>query len=235
MVILTATLALAGCAAPGPLPTPTTKPTTSTSGPAPSTSTPEPTDAPVDPESQMLSSVTRIVVRPELLQLMNEGGAELGTISYDAAAETFVGLFTELLGAAPIVTDTPGGHEWPPVTHYTWDGFELRDDHETGDYQLDMNLSVTFTEPEIGLRHIAVSTIQGFKPGDDLRWLAKYMDEPFYEDRDFNQIQAEHGPPIGEQSPHSEYSNSNSVTGQNLHNHAGSVIFAPWNFGIGHV
>jgi hypothetical protein len=59
------------------------------------------------------------------------------------------------------------------------------------------------------------------------------MDEPFYEESEFRSK-----PSMARRSESSQYlesSNSNSVTGQNLHNDDGSVIFAPWNFGIGHV
>lgn len=234
---LAASILLAGCTAPESLPRPTGKPDTSTSNPS---LPPTPTGAATpgssaDEQSSTRASITQIIVRPELLQMKDKNDVELGTISYDATAEMFVDLFTDLMGAAPTVTDTPGGHEWSPVTHYAWDGFELQDDHEQGDYKADMNVSVMFTEPELGPRHITVSTIQGFKPGDDLRWLAKYMDEPFHEDSAFHQIQAEHGPPVGEQSPHYPYSNSHSVTGQTTQTSDRSGIFAPWNFGIGHV
>jgi hypothetical protein len=230
---LAATMLLAGCTASDGSPEPTQRPDASTPAAAPvGTATPAP---PAGRESQIRAAITQIIVRPELLQLKDKEGALLGSISYDATAEVFVDLFTELMGAAPTVTDTPGGIEALPVTHYSWSGFELQDDHEPGDYEADMNVSVTFTAAELGPRRITVSTIQGFKPGDDLRWLANYMDEPFYEESEFNQIQAEHGPPIGEQAQYNAYSNSNSVTGQNLYKHDGSVIFAPWNFGIGHV
>jgi hypothetical protein len=236
-VVLAANVLLAGCTASDDSPKPTGEPGTSTStqseSPTPTGSgTPGP---PADQQSQIRAAITQIAVRPEMLQLKDKNGVELGSISYDDTADKFVDLFTHLIGAAPTVTDTPGGHEWSPVTHYEWDGFELLDDHEEGDYEADMNVSVMFTEPELGPRRITVSTIQGFKPGDDLRWLATYMDEPFDEDFEFHQIQAEHGPPIGEQMQGYVYSNSNSVTGQTARTGDRSVIFAPWNFGIGHV
>jgi hypothetical protein len=234
---LAAIMLLAGCTASDSSPRPTGDPDASTSSPSlPPTpagaATPGPT---ADEQGLTRAAVTQITVRPELLQLKDKDGVELGTVSYDAQAEIFVDLFTDLLGAAPSVTDTPGGHEWSPVTHYEWEGFVVRDDHESGDYESDMNVSVMFTEPELGPRHITVSTLQGFKPGDDLRWLAEYMDEPFTEESEFHQIQAEHGPPIGEQMQDTVYSNSYSVAGQTMPESDRSGIFAPWNFGIGHV
>ena len=220
---------LAGCAAPSPTPT------ADASRSAKPTGSPTSSEVPRAADDQARDTITSIVVRPEMLQLMDKNGAEVETISYDASAEEFVGMFTSLMKAEPAVTENPGGMESSPTTMYTWDGFELADDHERDGGVSDMDVAVTFTKPQLGPRAITVATIQGFKPGDDLRWLAKYMNEPFNEGADFNQIQAEHGAPIGDQLPGSPYSNSNSVTGQNLYQHEGSVVFAPWNFGIGHV
>lgn len=227
VIALAATLLVVGCTS-APSPKPTGKP-----DPTP-TAAPTITTAP-DPAAETRAAITSIVVRPEMLQFLDTAGTERLTLSYDADAQLYVDLFTDLLGAAPAIEDTPGGNESQPTTTYSWDGFELRDDHENGGFESDMNVSVMFSAPALGPRSISVATIQGFKPGDDLRWLATYMDEPFVEDGGFNQIQAEHGPPIGEQQPGSPYSNSNSVSGQNLYRQDGTVIFAPWNFGIGHV
>ncbi|MFT2815801.1 hypothetical protein [Leifsonia sp. A12D58] len=230
---LAAAMALTGCVASDPAPTNT--------GQAQDASSPRPIPSstasaiPVPSGAQRAyEAVTQIIVRPEILELKDSSGADVATLSYDAAAEEFVGLFTEILDADPVVTEFPGGLETLPTTRYAWTGFELMDDHEHGDAQSDMNVSVKFTAPELGARGITVSTIQGFKPGDDLRWLATYMDEPYYDDSEYQQIQAEHGPPIGEQEI-SGYSNSHSVAGRTNYPEGGTAIYAPWNFGIGHV
>ncbi|MEL4320062.1 hypothetical protein WJX64_13685 [Leifsonia sp. YIM 134122] len=234
--VAVASLLLVGCTS-----APSSKPTT---GPGTSTSDPSPTATPTEdavpavspgPEAESRAAITRIVVRPEYLQFIDESGAELQSISYDDAADAYVELFTDLMGAGPDISDTPGGNESLPTTHYEWDGFVLRDDHESGDTEWDMNVSVTFTKAELGPRHIGVATTQGFQPGDDLGWLATYMNEPYDENAAFHQVQAEHGEPIGEQNPDNPYSNSNSVAGQDGFKQEGTVIFAPWNFGIGHV
>lgn len=243
MAALVAATILTGCTSPAePGPSKSPHPTAASTGkPAPS-ATPKPapvTTATAKPTPTATpdwrDGITQITVRPELLQLKDAAGTELGTISYDATADEFVTLFSDLLGAAPVVKDHPGGHEWMPWTSYSWDGFELDDDHESGEWQADMNVSVTFSDPELGPRKISVSTIQGFQPGGDLAWLARWMDEPYHPDSQFNQVQAEHGDPVGPKSDWNEYSNSNSVTGQNGYPDPSSVIFAPWNFGIGHV
>ena len=223
------TVTLAGCVAS----VPEGQDATSSPRPGPTGGT---TAIPVAPSAQQkYDAVTQIIVRPEMLELKDVSGADVATMSYGATADEFGEAFTALLGAAPTITEFPGGTESQPETRYVWEGFQLADDHERGDYQDAMNVAVTFSAPALGPRGITVSTVQGFKPGDDLRWLATYMDEPFDEASDFHQIQAEHGDPIGEQSAHSEYSNSNSVTGQTGYPDKTSVIFAPWNFGIGHV
>ncbi|KQO98684.1 hypothetical protein [Leifsonia sp. Leaf264] len=180
-----------------------------------------------------MDTITQITVRPEQLDMKDASGEIIVGLSYDLDVKTFVQNMTWVIGSEPTISDTPGGSEWWPVTHYKWPGFEVMDDHETGGKNMDMNLAVVFLEPVIG-GDISVSTIQGFQPGDDLGWLARYMDEPYNPDSDFNQVQAEHGPPIGPKYME-KYSNSNSVTGQNRYQHEGSVIFAPYNFGIGHV
>lgn len=181
---------------------------------------------PVDP----LAAVTAVIVRPEHLDLNDAGGATIRTLSYDADASEFAAAMSIIVGAAPTIAEHPGGHEWSPWTEYAWPGFELRDDHEGGEYEQDMNLAVSFSTPTIG-QNVSVATIQGFQPGDDLAGLAEWMDEP-YTAGNFNQIQAERGPDIGPRQSE-KYANANSVTGQDF---AGStVIHAPWNFGIGHV
>jgi len=184
------------------------------------------TAEPVDP----LAAVTAVVVRPENLDLNDAAGATVHTLSYDADAAEFVAGMSVVLRAEPTVTEHPGGHEWSPWTQYDWPGLELRDDHEGGDFEQDMNLAVTFQAPTIG-HGVSVATIQGFQPGGDLAWLAQQMDETYTPDGT-NQIQAERGPEIG---PHHDgpYANANSVAGQDFT--GSTVIVAPWNFGIGHV
>ncbi|NYJ20284.1 hypothetical protein [Glaciibacter psychrotolerans] len=218
-------IALTGCAA-APIPTPPRSPSSAPSdGPhAAPRATPEPQT--VDP----LAAVTSIVVRPENLDLNDADGTTIQELSYDADAAEFVAALSGVLHATPAVAEKPGGIEWSPSTEYVWPGVTLRDDHERGDYQQDMNLEVEFSLPMVGLG-VSVATIQGFQPGADLEWLARWMDEPFSAEN-FNVVQAEHGPEIGPRT-HDTYANANSVA---VRDFTGStVIYAPWNFGIGHV
>jgi hypothetical protein len=189
--------------------------------------------------------VTELVVRPEHLDLLNGAGTVVGTLSYDAAAEVFVDTLSGVLGGPPDVAEVPGGHEWPPTTRYTWPGVLVVDDHERGGEQLDMNVSARFTHPVVG-DGIAVSTVQGFRPGDDLEAFAAQIGEQWH-GTGYDEFPAETGPELGERmydassGTYWEYANANAVS-VNLWGGATSadptvtsVIFAPWNFGIGHV
>ncbi|MET0844273.1 MAG: hypothetical protein ABWY23_10495 [Mycetocola sp.] len=190
-------------------------------------------EAPDGAEAPRGAAIAKIVVRPEMLQLVDEAGTDLSTLSYDADATEFVTLFTDLMAADPVIEESPGGKESWPSTIYTWDGVQIWDDHEKEGEML-MNVAISFSEPEIGPRGIAVSTIQGFQPGDDLQWLAEYMDEPYSDEWPTQEVQAEHGPPVGEpMSPDSKYSNSYSVMGHSpLPGTDKTAIVAPRNLGI---
>lgn len=185
-----------------------------------------PTAEPVNP----LAAVSAVIVRPENLDLNDATGATIRALSYDSEADEFVAAMSLVLGAGPTVTEHRGGHEWSPWTQYDWPGLQVNDDHEGGDFEQDMNLSVRFEAPTVG-QGVSVATIQGFQPGGDLAWLADWMDET-YTPGGSNQIQAERGPDIGPRN-FPEYANANSVAGQDFT--GTTVIFAPWNFGIGHV
>lgn len=204
------------------------------SGPGLATSTPRatPSATPTAESVNPLAAVTAIIVRPEHLDLNDATGATIRTLSYDADAAEFVAAMSVLLGADPTVSEYAGHSELAPATNYEWPGLRMRDDHESGDYQQDMNLEVMFEAPTIG-PGVSVATIQGFQPGGDLAWLAEWMGESYNPSETVNQIQAERGPDIGPRQPGGKYANAHSVTGQDFT--GSTVIFAPWNFGIGHV
>jgi hypothetical protein len=197
--------------------------------------TPEPI-AEIDPV------VTRIVPRPEHLDLVNSAGVVVTRLSYDAEAATFVDTLVDALGGPPEVEEWAGGHEWFPSTRYTWPGVSVSDDHEPDGMASDMNVNIRFTHPVVG-DGIAVSTIQGFRPGDDLRAFADELGEEWH-GGEFEEFPAETGPDIGPRGynewddTYAEYANANAVA---VNTWGGddpsvtSVIFAPWNFGVGHV
>jgi hypothetical protein len=203
------------------------------------TAVPAPTPKPivdVDPV------VTQIVVRPEHLDLVNGSGVVVEELSYDAEAGAFIDAISNVLGGPPDVADRPGGHEWFPSTRYTWPGMAVVDDHEPGEFQADMNVSVTFTHPIVG-NGISVSTTQGFRPGDDLRALADQLGEEWH-GTGYEEFPVETGPDLGDRMYDSwndtywKYANANAVSvSQWAPNDPSvtSVVSAPWNFGIGHV
>ncbi|MGI9822872.1 hypothetical protein [Agromyces sp. Marseille-Q5079] len=234
IVAVAAVLLLAGCSAAAP--TPTTTPDAAEQPEASPTPTVEP--EPVDP----LTTVATIVVRPEQLELLDASDAVITTLSYDDEAAEFIGALTTVLGAAPAQSESEGGLESPPSTAYDWDGLSVRDDHEAdvategeGTYDgIDMNVSVNFATPTVG-DGVAVRTVNGFQPGGDAEALAAELGEPWY-DNGYDQVRVETGAPIGEPTPGIEYENAYSVAVNTWeHDGVSNTVFAPWNFGIGHV
>lgn len=223
-------LALSACTS-GPAPMPAQSFTAaSTPRPLP-TVTPAAEPAPAD----TLTTVTTIVVRPEHLELRDAADTLVLTLSYDADSVTIVDTLSTVLEAEPTQTDSAGGMESPPATQYQWDGVRVWDDHDDSDGWglVDMNVSILFTTPLVG-DGVSVRTSTGFAPGDDAEALATELGEPWY-GNGIDQVRVESGEPIGEPN-FDEYENAYSVAVNAWEAHgATSAIFAPWNFGIGHV
>ena len=227
-----AALLLTGCTF-GPSPVPTSSPeAAATPSPTP-TAEPEP----IDP----LATVTEIVVRPEQLELHDAQGV-VATLSYDADASEFIDTLSTVLGTTPELSEHGGSMETPPRTEYSWDGLLASDDHEEevatdGDQEygpIDMNVSVLFSAPTVG-DGVTVRTVTGFQPGGDSQALAAELGEPWY-GNGYDQVRVESGEPIGEQQPYSNYENAFSVAVNTWEwKGASNTVFAPWNFGIGHV
>ncbi|WP_157425794.1 hypothetical protein [Agromyces salentinus] len=183
-----------------------------------------------------------IVVRPEHLDLVDSAGAVVTTLSYDAESAEFIDTLSTVLGAEPTPSEHGGSLETPPRTEYDWDGVRVTDDldakvpTENGPIygEIDMNLSVLFTAPTVG-DGVAVRTVNGFQPGGDAHALAIELGEPWY-GNGYDQVRVETGEPIGEQQPYNEYENAYSVAVNTWEwQGASNTVFAPWNFGVGHV
>lgn len=175
--LVAAGLLFTGCVVAPPDPTRPPEPTPTRSS-RPDAVAP-PTDAPTpgpEPVVAVDPAVTHLVVRPEHLDLVNGAGVVVRELSYDAEAQAFVDALSGVLGGPPDVEERPGGHEWLPTTRYTWPGVIVVDDHESGEHEADMNVSVRFTLPLVG-SGIGVSTMQGFRPGDDPRAFAEELGE----------------------------------------------------------
>ncbi|SIN70182.1 hypothetical protein [Agromyces cerinus] len=245
-VLFAAVLALTACVpSPDPSPTRTPNPTrTPSAAPTPHASA-APTESapPTEPGEVVDPVVTRIVVRPEQLDLVNRAGVVVGELSYDAEAVAFVDTISNVLGGPPDVEERPGGHEWFPWTKYTWPGAVVIDDHEPEGISSDMNVAVEFTHPVVG-DGISVATVQGFRPGDDAQAFAAEVGVTWH-GNGFDQFPAETGPDIGERGydewagTYWEYANANAVAvslwSRSSDPAVTSVLQAPWNFGIGHV
>jgi hypothetical protein len=244
---IAAALTFAGCVtAPEPDPSPTPVETEAAPRPTPSVA---PVAAPVDPASpgHTAADTAHITVRPELLELHADDGSLIQELSYDADAAAFIATLSEALGGAPSVKENPRGHEWWASTRYTWPGVTVTDDHEEGGVESDMNVSVTFTHPVVA-DNVSVSTVQGYRPGDDLEAFAAQLGEKWYEPgvSPINDFPAETGPEIGPRGydewtdTYWDRANANSVSVSNWAGSEGSptsgtIIQAPFNYGIGHV
>lgn len=223
-----AVLVLTGCSfGPSPAPTPTPDAASSTPSPTP---TVEP--VPIDP----LTTVTEIVVRPEHLELHDSEGVVVATLSYDADTADIIGTLSIVLAAEPTQTQTGAGMEARPATQYLWDGLRVWDDDDNAELggPTEMNVSVHFTTPTVG-DGVAVRTVNGFQPGGDAQALAAELGEP-WSGNGYDQVRVETGEPIGEQQPGNEYENAYSVSVNAVEwQGTSNSLFAPWNFGVGHV
>lgn len=230
-----AALVLTGCTF-GPTPVPT--PTPHEADPAIARPTPTVEPEPID----LLTTVTEIVVRPEQLELYDAEGVVVATLSYDTEVSEFTAALSTMLGASPELSEFTASMETPARTEYTWNGVLVMDDHEEaisanglGGYgPIDMNVSVMFAAPTVG-DGVAVRTVNGYQPGGDAQALAAELGEPWY-GNGYDQVRVETGEPIGEQQPYSDYENAFSVAVNTWEwRGASNFVFAPWNFGIGHV
>lgn len=224
---IAAVLVLTGCTF-GPSPVPT--PTSDAAGSPSASPTVEP--EPVDP----LTTVTEIVVRPEQLELHDSQGVVVTTLSYDADAAEIIGVLSIVLAAEPTQTETAGGLESRPATQYLWDGVRIWDDDDSVELggPDEMNVSVLFTAPTVG-DGVVVRTVNGYQPGGDAQSLAAELGEPWYGNGN-DQVRVETGEPVGEQQPGSDSENAYSVAVNTWEwQGASNSVFAPWNFGIGHV
>ncbi|MFF2389538.1 hypothetical protein [Agromyces sp. NPDC058104] len=226
---LTVVLALTGCFG-----APTAPPETAPSAEP----TPSAEAVPVDP----ITTTAAIVVRPEQLEFVDASGAVVHSLSYDAEAAEFVAALSTIAGAEPEQAEHPASMETPPRTDYTWPGVILSDDHEEeisdngfGGYgPIDMNVSVNFGAPTLG-DGVVVRTVDGFQPGGDAEALAAELGEPWL-DNGYDQVRVETGEPIGPQQAGHDVENAYSVAVNTWEwQGASNRVFAPWNFGIGHV
>ena len=236
-------LALAGCV--GPAPTPSLTPDAATPHPTATA----PTAEPVDP----LTTVTSIVLRPEAVDLVDDAGATVETLSYDLPAAEFVGALAGVLGAEPEVEEFLGRCcEVPARTSYRWPGLEVWDDHVGGFDEIDPTIWIPEDGPDLQDMNLLViagaldshgillTTRQGAHAGTDAAVLADDLGLPYVGDG-FDAIPVETGPELGPptrpddvDSRFAGMPNAYSVVVQTWGD-AGTRLMAPHNVGVPHV
>ena len=198
-VALAVLLMLTACVGGAPSKTPPALPTADASSPS----------QPVI-ESDPLETVSTIVVRPEHLELQDDSGAIVQTLSYDLTLEEYAAALTIVFDVEPTLEEYVGSCcESPPATSSQWGGFTVTDDHmgsfadhdqtlwipeDVPDYR-GMNLSVRVTEPTVGDIHI--TTMAGFEVGDDVPALADAVGWPYDPAADHHAIPIENGTELG--------------------------------------
>ena len=217
-------------------------PPTSTPDGAISTPTPTPSRTPVQeyevstatpapPQIDPLLTVTTIVVRPERLDLADSTGTVVRELSYDDDTTNFVQTLSAVLGEAPAIEEHSSENE---VVHrmYTWPGLRVSDQLRTGLGYQTMNVSVGFEAATLG-DGVAVTTVSGFAPGQDLASYAASVGAAYYPEGAENIIALETGPERGPSSRPERGPNAHAVAasdwGQTFT--SPSVVFAPFNFG----
>lgn len=189
------------------------------------------TATPAPPQTDPLLTVTTIVVRPERLDLADSAGTVVRELSYDDDTTYFIQTLSAVLGEAPAIEE----HSWESEVvnrMYTWPGLWVSDQLRTGLGYQTMNVSVGFDSPTLG-DGVAVTTVSGFAPGQDLASYAASVGAAYYPEGAENIIALETGPERGPSSRPERGPNAHAVAasdwGQTFT--GPSVVFAPFNFG----
>ncbi|MCS0498520.1 hypothetical protein [Protaetiibacter mangrovi] len=159
-------LALVGCGPAAPSGSPTSPPASA-----------EPSAAPVDDEADApepavdpLTTVTRIMVRSDILYFGDTAGWALDGFRYTDDPTQVVAMLTTVFGAAPSLSTEPGSLESNPAELYDWGGFVLGVPQITGERGLYDLLFVRASSPSI--HGVTVETADGIRVGsamDDAR------------------------------------------------------------------
>jgi hypothetical protein len=98
--------------------------TTSTPVPPPA-ATAEPSTLPTPSADEALDAVTTLVVKPNGVQLTDQGGTVSVSLDYLAEPADAVGVLAKVFDAEPVIESHEGSSHFPPSTSYRWDGFVL--------------------------------------------------------------------------------------------------------------
>jgi hypothetical protein len=180
--VCAAALALLLSACTGPVPDPTPSPTPSPTGdavPAPTT-TPGPGSEPIVDPVVSLGDVTRMVARPEALELVDANGEVVRALPYAGSPGEAIAVLTEIVGAAPVdTTHARGTHNLATVAH-AWDDVLLLNEFEFEEEDLSWrtehtaNFSISFGAARV--RGIPLTTSAGVSVGDDWASVAAGLD-----------------------------------------------------------
>ncbi|WP_353814838.1 hypothetical protein [Agromyces sp. SYSU T00266] len=207
------------------------------------TADPAPTATPAGEPDDPLALVTRIVIRPLGLELVDDAGTVLETLSYDLPADEIVEPLSAVFDSGPDVGEFGQCCEAPLTTNYAWPGFEVWDDQvgqwdeadptvwvpDTGPDEREMNVVVVATAPE--LDGVALTTDLGFEVDADPSEVAAAIGSELG-GTGVNQLPLEYGPELGESVIEGEL-NAYAVALQV----GGDVrrIIAPLHLGVGGV
>lgn len=202
---------------------------TSTASPSQS---PTPTPAPpVDP----LTAVVSLVIRPEAIELRDDAGATVASLSYEDPIAGVVAALTVAVEASPTVAPLPESDESPPGVGYTWPGFTLSDSMPTdGTFPELANFGINANSAATG-GDVAILTQPGYRVGDSASSTANELGVP----GGLPHFGVEYGPDLGPSSGQQEsgYPAPNAwavaVMSSSGTDTIGTVQ-APFNFGVAH-
>jgi hypothetical protein len=155
-------LTLAACVAPSPTPEPTVS-TPVGSSPADPTPTAEP---------EPLASVTALVMRPEVLQLVDADRAVVAELDYLSDPTAAIDTLTSVFGSAPTEEEDPGWSHAPPATAHRWGDFTLWEQHYVGNWARTVETGLSLFLPAFKVQYagpealgIALSDLDGRRVG----------------------------------------------------------------------
>ncbi|WP_438853883.1 hypothetical protein [Agromyces sp. M3QZ16-3] len=202
-----------------------------------------PTATPAAEHDDPLALVTGIVIRPLVLELVDDAGTVVETLSYDLPAEEIVEPLSAVFDSDPDVAEFGRCCEVPLTTNYSWPGFEVWDDQvghwdeadptvwvpETGPDERETNVVVVATVPE--LDGVVLTTDLGFEVDADPSEVAAAVGSEL-SGAGVDQLPLEYGPELGESVIEGEL-NAYAVALQ----FGGDVrrIIAPLHLGVGGV
>jgi hypothetical protein len=115
LIAVAVMLTLASCVTPSPTPEPTS------SAPVPSSAADPNQTAEADP----LATVAALVMRPEVLQLVDADRAVVAELDYLSAPAHAIATLSAVFDAEPTDEEFPGSSHFPPSTAHRWGDFAL--------------------------------------------------------------------------------------------------------------